>query len=201
MTVLLLASSNPGKLQEMHALLIGLPVDLRTPTELGLKLLVDEPEPTYAQNAARKARAYARASRLLTLADDSGLEVDALGGLPGIHSARYTRQPGATDADRRAYLLQQLKNHARPWTAHFHCTVALAAPSGELRFADGDCYGEIIPIERGDHGFGYDPIFLLPVLGKTMAELSIAEKNRLSHRARAVQAALPLLTEMIRSTG
>ena len=201
MTILLLASSNPGKLHEMQALLKGFPVELRTPSQIGLILQVDEPEPTYAQNAARKAQAYARASGLLTLADDSGLEVDLLGGLPGIRSARYTQQPGATDADRRAYLLTQLKDHPRPWMAHFHCSVALASASGELRFAGGDCYGEIIPTERGDHGFGYDPIFLLPELGKTMAELSTAEKNRLSHRARAVHSALPLLTEMISASG
>jgi len=201
MTVLLLASSNPGKLHEMRTLLEGLPVEMRTPSQVGLDLVVDEPGSTYAENAARKARAYARASGLLTLADDSGLEVDALGGLPGIRSARFAPQAGATDADRRAYLLEQLEGHPRPWTAHFHCTVALAATSGELRYAEGDCYGEVIPIERGGHGFGYDPIFLLPVLGRTMAELSTAEKNRLSHRARAVQAALPMLTEMIRAAG
>jgi XTP/dITP diphosphohydrolase len=201
MTHLLLASSNPGKLHEMRALLEGLPVELRTPSQVGLDLVVDEPGPTYAENAARKARAYARASGLLTLADDSGLEVDALGGLPGIRSARFAPQPGATDADRRAYLLEQLEGYPKPWAAHFHCTVALAAPSGELCFAEGDCYGEVIPTERGDHGFGYAPIFLLPELGRTMAELSTAEKNRLSHRARAVQAALPLLTEMISAAG
>jgi XTP/dITP diphosphohydrolase len=137
---------------------------------------------------------------MLTLADDSGLEVDALGGLPGIRSARFAPQPGATDADRRAYLLAQLEDQPRPWSAHFHCTVALAMPSGGLRLAEGNCYGEVIPTERGDHGFGYDPIFLLPDLGRTMAELTTEEKNRFSHRARAVRAVLPLLTEMIRTS-
>jgi len=201
MTALLIASGNPGKLKEMQALLVGLPVQLLTPTQLGLHLQVAEHGETYAENAAHKALSYAQAAGLLTLADDSGLEVDALGGQPGIRSARFAPQPGATDKDRRVYLLGRLRGHARPWTAHFHCTVALGTPAGVLRHAEGQCYGEIIPEERGLNGFGYDPIFLLPELGKTMAELSPAEKNRLSHRARAVMAAIPILTEMISAGG
>lgn len=201
MSKLLLATSNPGKLHEMRLLLEGLPIELFTPAQIGLDIDVDESGQTYAENAARKAQAYALASGLLTLADDSGLEVDALGGQPGLRSARYAPQPGATDADRRRYLLARLEGCPRPWTAHFHCTVALASPQGELRFAEGDCYGEIIPVERGTNGFGYDPVFLLPELGKTMAELLSHEKNRLSHRARAVQAALPVLTDLISAAG
>ena len=187
---LLVASTNPGKLRELHALLQGASVELVTPSLIGLHLEVREDGSTYAENAAKKALAFARASGLLTLADDSGLEVEVLEGAPGLHSARYAPQPNATDADRRAYLLQQLQGHPRPWSAQFRCVVALALPDGEVHFAEGICHGEIIPEERGEHGFGYDPIFLLPQYGRTMAELSMEEKNRISHRARAVRAAL-----------
>jgi XTP/dITP diphosphohydrolase len=201
MKPLLLASSNPGKLREMAALLNGTGVQLVTPDQIGLQLVVDESGETYAENAAKKAQEFARLSGLAALGDDSGLEVDALGGLPGIHSARFVPQPGATDADRRAYLLERLQDKPRPWLAHFHCTVCLASPDGLLRFAQGQCFGEIIPEQRGSNGFGYDPIFLLRELEKTMAELSMDEKNRLSHRARAVLAAIPLLTEMLSASG
>lgn len=197
MARLFLASNNKGKMLELQSLLSELEVDLVTPIQIGLLLEVEESGETYAENAARKANAFAQASGLLTLADDSGLEVDALGGLPGIRSARFAPMPGATDADRRAYLLQRLAGYPRPWQARFHCTLALATPSGELHFGDGVCPGEIIPEERGDNGFGYDPIFLIPKLGRTMAELSLDEKNRLSHRARAVSASWTVLVEML----
>jgi XTP/dITP diphosphohydrolase len=136
---------------------------------------------------------------LLSLADDSGLEVDVLGGEPGLYSARYSGKPGATDADRRAFLLEKLKNHSRPWQAHFHATVAIGTPTGQVEFAEGNCYGEIIPTERGQNGFGYDPIFFIPELNRTMAELSMDEKNRLSHRALAVKHALPILEKLLNS--
>ena len=190
---ILVATGNPGKLVEIQALLDEPSITLLTPAMLGLKLEVEETGATYAENAALKALAFARASQMLTLADDSGLEVAALGGLPGIRSARFSTKPGASDADRRAYLLERLQGQPRPWLAHFHCTVALATPAGEVRFAEGQCPGEIIPQERGQNGFGYDPIFLLSELGLTMAELSMEQKNRLSHRARAIQAARPLI--------
>jgi XTP/dITP diphosphohydrolase len=105
--------------------------------------------------------------------------------------------PGATDADRRAYLLHNLRHASRPWTARFCATVAIAAPDGDVRLAEGDCPGEIIPEERGAGGFGYDPIFLLPDLGKTMAELPAAHKNRVSHRARAIHNARPILDALL----
>lgn len=193
MVKILIATANRGKLHEIQALLADLPLTLLTPADLGLQLEVAETGDSYAANAALKATAFARLSGLPTLADDSGLEVEALGGLPGVRSARFSPLPRANDADRRQYLLQRLGNCPRPWRAHFHCTVALADPAGEVSFADGDCPGEIIPLERGDNGFGYDPIFLLPQLDRTMAELSMAEKNQLSHRALAVKAAIPLL--------
>ena len=177
----------------------GQPFELHLPAERGIRLEVVEDGLTYAANAALKARAYAQAGNCITLADDSGLEVDALGGQPGLHSARYSLKPGATDADRRAFLLQNLRGKARPWTAHFHCTVAIATPAGEIFFAAGDCPGEIIPEERGSNGFGYDPIFLLPERGLTMAELDSVDKNQISHRARAIKAALPVLLNLAQS--
>lgn len=192
-----MASTNPGKLRELHALLQDVSAEFVTPWLIGLHLEVREDGRTYAENATKKAVAYARASGLLTLADDSGLEVEALGGAPGLHSARYAPQPNATDAGRRAYLLQQLQDHPRPWLAQFRCAFAIALPDGEVYFTEGICQGEIISQERGEHGFGYDPIFLLPQYGRTMAELSMEEKNLISHRARAVRAALPLLLDLI----
>jgi len=195
MAKILVATANRGKLGEIQALLAELPLALVIPSDLGLSLEIAETGDTYAVNAALKATAFARLSGLLALADDSGLEVDALGGLPGVRSARFSPLPGATDADRRSYLLQKLAGKSPPWKAHFHCTVALADPAGEVVFFDGDCPGEIIPTERGTNGFGYDPIFLLPGLGRTMAELSMDEKNQLSHRARAVRAAIPTLRQ------
>ena len=200
MKSLLIASSNPGKLTEIQDLIGDLRTHLKLllPGDLGLNLDVLEDGETYAENAALKARAYYQASGLLTLADDSGLEVAALDGKPGLHSARYAPQPGATDADRRAYLLKNLAGLPRPWTARFCCTVAIAAPDGSLHFSEGICPGEIIPEERGTNGFGYDPIFLIPELGKTMAELSMAQKNQLSHRARAVRGAIPLLASLLK---
>ncbi len=190
---LLLATNNIGKLREMQAILRDLKIQLLTPKDAEIQLDVVEDGDTYAENATRKALAFARASNLLSLADDSGLEVEALDGAPGLHSARFSPKPGATDADRRALLLQFLYPFVRPWRACFHCTVALAAPDGWVGLAEGNCLGEIIPVERGQNGFGYDPIFLVTGKDLTMAELSMAEKNELSHRARAVRAAIPMI--------
>ncbi len=199
LTQILIASSNPGKLREIQEILQGQPFELHLPVERGIRLEVVEDGLTYAANAALKARAYAQAGNCITLADDSGLEVDALDGQPGLHSARYSLKPGATDADRRAFLLENLRGKARPWTARFHCTVAIATPAGEIFFAEGNCPGEIVSEERGSNGFGYDPIFLLPERGLTMAELDSADKNQISHRARAIQAALPVLLNLTQS--
>jgi XTP/dITP diphosphohydrolase len=141
---------------------------------------------------------------MITLSDDSGLEVDALDGLPGLRSARFAPKVNATDSDRRMYLLQRLQGKPRPWKARFHCVVAIVIPAGlvaleeQCQFAEGVCLGEIIPEERGNNGFGYDPVFLLPEIGRTMAELSIEEKNRLSHRSRAVRASLPILVDVLK---
>jgi len=190
---LLIATTNPGKIVEIQDLLEGLPFRLHLPADVGIRLHVEETGLTYAENAALKARAYCDAGGMLTLADDSGLEVAALGGAPGLHSARYSPRPGAKDADRRALLLANLADQPRPWLARFVCAVAVVAPGREVQFTFGECPGEILPEERGSNGFGYDPIFYLAGLGRTMAELTRAEKNTLSHRARAVHAALPVL--------
>jgi len=198
MSRILVATNNPGKLIEIQDLLIDLDVELLTPAQLGLDLDVVEDGNTYAENAARKALAFLKASGVITLADDSGLEVDALNGAPGLHSARYSTKPGASDADRRAFLLENLQGKQQPWKARFRCVIALATPGGKLNFSEGICPGEVIAEERGHNGFGYDPIFFMPELGLTMAELSREQKNRLSHRARAVIAARPLIQELLR---
>lgn len=194
---LLLATANIGKVQEMRAVLSALALEILDLRDLALHLEIDEDGATYAENAASKATAYASASGLPTLADDSGLEVDALNGEPGLRSARYAPFPNATDADRRAYLLSRLADKPRPWIARFRCILALAIPHQQLAFFEGVCEGEIIPEERGTGGFGYDPIFLLPDLKQTMAELSISQKNALSHRGRALQVLLPYLTRLL----
>jgi len=197
MNKLLIATNNQGKVLELQELLKDSGIEFVTPTQIELQLEVEEDGSDYHENAGKKAIAFAQASGLIALADDSGLEVEALGGAPGLHSARYSPKPGAKDTDRRAFLLENLNDKPRPWKAHFHATIAVAKPNGEVQFAEGNCYGEIIPEERGTGGFGYDPIFLLTELGKTMAELEMEEKNRLSHRARAVMAAMPILKQMV----
>lgn len=197
MLKLLLATNNPGKLVEMQALLGDLALELVTPEQIGVNLNVKEDGSTYSQNASLKAQAFAAVSDLLTIGDDSGLEVDALNGAPGLYSARFSPMPGATDADRRAYLLTKLNGKPEPWHARFRCAIAIANPQGSLFFTEGICEGIIISQERGLNGFGYDPIFLLPEFGQTMAQLDSPEKNKVSHRARAIQAARPYLLEWL----
>ena len=194
---LLIATGNQGKVRELQALLAGMDVELVTPRQIGLEMDVVEDGVNYEENAGKKAREYSQASGLISLADDSGLEVDVLGGAPGLHSARYSPLPNATDADRRAYLLQNLAGKPRPWKAHFHATIAVGLPDGSVHFAEGDCFGEIIPQEQGSNGFGYDPIFFIPQMRRTMAELTSEEKNQLSHRALAVKNARPVLGKIL----
>ena len=198
MNKLLIATNNQGKIKELHELLDSMGIELVTPAQMDLDLDVLEDGLTYAENAIKKAIAFAQASELISLADDSGLEVDLLNGEPGLYSARYgsTGAQKLSDAGRRAFLLEKLQGKPHPWTARFHATIAIAVPGGETHLAEGWCEGEIIPEERGTGGFGYDPIFLLPEAGKTMAELSMDEKNRLSHRARAVMNAKSVLKDL-----
>jgi len=199
MKQLLIATNNKGKIKELHDLLKDTGIELVTPSQINLDLDVVEDGQTYAENAAKKAVAFAQASGLISLADDSGLEVDALDGAPGLYSARYGSSNGGklSDAERRAFLIRNLQDMPRPWTGRFHATIAVAVPNGKTHLAEGFCEGEIIPEERGTGGFGYDPVFLLSELGKTMAELSMEEKNRLSHRARAVMNAKLILEKLL----
>lgn len=194
---LVIATHNPGKVEELTLLLSPLHARLRTPSDLGLHVPVPEDGLHYADNARQKALAYAHAAGLLTLADDSGLEVDALDGAPGVRSARYT--PGH-DADRVAALLAHLRQV--PWecrTARFRCVVAIATPAGEVFTTEGTCEGMIAFEPAGEGGFGYDPVFYMPDHGCTMAQLPQAEKNRISHRARAIAKALPILQRWLPS--
>jgi len=194
---LLIATHNPGKLREYADLLAGLPLTLLSPDDLGIDLNVTESGATYLENARLKATAYARACGSLTLADDSGLEVDILDGAPGVHSARYAL---GDDDDRVSALLRALdasgaSQHQR--SARFRCVIVLADPDGKMWFAEGECAGNIIDSPRGSEGFGYDPVFFIPDRGLTMAELSPEEKNRISHRARATHALRPVLAQLI----
>ncbi len=194
---LLIATGNPGKIREIEAILSSLKVRLISDIKLSQSLQVKEMGKTYAQNARIKAEAYLKATGIPSLADDSGLEVDALDGAPGIYSARFSPLKDATDADRRAYLRDQLQNIPQPWTARFHCAAILALPNGEIIETAGQCEGVIIAEERGLGGFGYDRMFLLPEYGSTMAELPEDVKNRISHRAKALLAMMPYLSEYL----
>jgi XTP/dITP diphosphohydrolase len=190
---LLIATHNAGKVREYRELLADLPLELTYLDPEGIGLEVEETENSFAGNAVLKATTYAQASGLLTWADDSGLEVDALGGAPGVYSARYAG-PGASDADRYRKLLDALAGV--PWehrSARFRCVVALATPGGQVCTTTGTCEGVIAFGPAGDNGFGYDPVFYLPDRGLTMAQLPAAVKNQISHRARAAQAAASLL--------
>ncbi|MHB1413813.1 MAG: XTP/dITP diphosphatase [Chloroflexota bacterium] len=193
MRKLLIATNNSGKIREYRAILAGIPFVLTSLYEERIDVDVEERGETFAENAVAKAQAYAKVSGLLTLADDSGLEVDALGGAPGVRSARYAGE-GATDADRIALLLSQLRNvPLAQRTGRFRCVIAVAEPGGEVATVEGHVEGLIAEEPRGSQGFGYDPVFLLSELGRTMAELSPVEKNSLSHRAIAARAARGLL--------
>lgn len=194
--LLLLATHNPGKVRELQALLAEAGIQVVRPAEVGLHFEVDETGATYAENATLKAQAFAQASGLLSVADDSGLEVDALDGAPGVYSARYAG-PQASDADRRAKLVAAVRHIPPPRRARFRCVIAVARPAGPVTLFEGICPGEIVLEERGAHGFGYDPIFYLPEHGCTLAELPPAVKNQISHRARAWQAARPWLVQWL----
>ncbi len=192
---LLIATRNPGKAREFRQLLMPLDAKFCFSSELGIHVEVVEDGSTYVENARKKAEAYLHASGLLTMADDSGLEVDALDGAPGVYSARY--RPG-DDADRTEALLANLRDV--PWeqrTARFRCVVVIVTPDGKIYDAEGVCEGLIAFRPAGQGGFGYDPIFYLPEYGCTMAQLPPVGKNRISHRAQAIRAALPELRRLL----
>ena len=178
---LVIASGNAGKLREYRALLADTGFEL-----VAFDSEVDEVGETYAENARLKAERASSRSGLPALGDDSGVEVEALGGFPGLRSARL----GGTQQERTAELLRKLEGKPRPWNARFVCVVALAAPDQPTQFFEGECRGEIVLEWRGQAGFGYDPVFLVPGTGKTFGEMSPEEKRLYSHRARAARALL-----------
>ena len=185
-----LASQNAHKLKEIQAILSGLGVEVVPESALGLDIDVDENGATFEENSRLKAEAVMRAAGMPAIADDSGLMVDALDGAPGVHSARYGPKGHAgTDDERTAYLLENMKavpDEAR--TAKFVCVITCLWPDGRKIAARGECPGQILLAPQGQGGFGYDPVFYLPELQKTYAELRPEEKNAISHRARALQA-------------
>lgn len=194
---LLVATHNKGKVAE-YADILGDQLDWLTLDEAGVKDDVPETGATFRENAILKAVAYARQTGLMTLADDSGLEVDSLGGRPGVLTARYGG-PGLTPADRYRLLLAELSGvPVDRRTARFHCVVALAGPDGAiLGTTDGACEGVIALEPAGDGGFGYDPVFFIPDMGQTMAQLPPETKHAVSHRGRAVRAIAPLLESVV----
>lgn len=201
-TTLLVATHNQGKAREYQALLADLPLRVTYLDAEGIDLEVAETGLTFRENAVLKARFYAEQSGLLTWADDSGLEVDALGGEPGVHSARYGAPAAETDEERYWLLLQRLATvAAEDRTARFRCVVALAWPDGDVHTTKGTCEGMIAQTPRGSHGFGYDPVFLVADTGyeQTMAELEPEVKNRVSHRARAAQQARQILEAVLKT--
>ena len=196
---LIVATHNRGKLKEYQVLLADLPIECAYLADLGVQEEPSEEHVGFAENARLKALYFARRTRHLTLADDSGLEVDALGGDPGVRSARYSGA-GRSDRERYELLLARLSEippEAR--TARFRCAIAVAVPEKILFTVEGSCEGLIGMRPRGSHGFGYDPVFYMPEHRRTMAELEPAVKNRISHRARAAQAALPALRDLLKS--
>jgi XTP/dITP diphosphohydrolase len=193
---LLLATNNQGKVREYQSLLKGISFELVTPAQRRIDLEVEETGCTFEENARLKAAAFAKVSGLLTLADDSGLEVDALNGDPGVRSSRYAGE-GATDAGRVNFLLAKLKDiPIEKRTARFVCIIAIAAPDRQIEICSGKCDGIILYEPRGKNGFGYDPIFYFPELKKTMAELPMEIKDEVSHRAHAVQEAVKILNKL-----
>jgi XTP/dITP diphosphohydrolase len=203
---LVVATGNRGKLEELRALLSGLPVEVKVVADVMTDPPhVEEDGETFADNAVKKAREVSHATMMLTLADDSGLEVDALGGRPGVRSARFAHAR-ATDAENNAALLSALDALGDPpvsgsFPARFRCVLALIDPythEGKPQTVEGECRGSITRTARGSGGFGYDPLFVVEGTEHTMAELPDDEKNRVSHRARAFAALRPLLEQVLR---
>lgn len=196
---LLVATHNAGKVGEFGEMLSALQVDFLSLDDVGIEMNIAETGNSFLTNAILKAETYADMSGLITLADDSGLEVDALDGAPGIYTARFGG-PGLTPAQRYQHLLDQMK-HVPPGkrSARFRCVIVVAAPNeGALAQAHGVCEGVIAEKPSGEGGFGYDPVFFLPEKGKTMSQLPADEKNKISHRGRALQAIKPALKRILK---
>ncbi|MDA1188740.1 MAG: XTP/dITP diphosphatase [Chloroflexi bacterium] len=198
-TQLLVATRNKGKLREFDRLLEDCGLTLVSLSDISITDEVEETGATFEENAILKAGEYHRLSGLPTLADDSGIEVDALDGSPGVRSARFAGEH-ATDADNIALLLGKLRGVPDDrLNARFRCVIAVALPNQPMQTFTGDCEGRIVRTPRGDNGFGYDPVFYLPDLGKTVAELSPEEKHRISHRGVAARKALQWLQSITKS--
>lgn len=182
--LLVLASRNAGKTGELRGLLKNFPVELKNLGDFGSIPPVEEDGTTFDKNAYKKAAFTAKVLGLPTLADDSGLEVDALGGLPGVHSARYAG-PNASDTDNSAKLSSEMKGKTNR-AATFVCVISIAVPLGMALTYEGRCEGLIAEAPAGENGFGYDPLFYYPPLKRTFAQLSVEEKNQVSHRGKAM---------------
>ena len=198
MTTVVLATRNRGKVRELQALLAGLPVHMRTLDEFPDVPVIPETGETFEANAREKADLVARLTGHITVADDSGLEIDVLGGAPGARSATFLG-PTATDEDRNLWVLGKLRGMPEGLrTARYRAVLAVASPEGSIRTFEGTCEGRIADAPRGHEGFGYDPIFLVPAYGRTMAELPPDIKNRISHRGKAVDAARAYMETVVR---
>lgn len=192
----LLATLNEGKVKELGELLADEEIEVLSLRDIEGWVEVEETGSTFAENAALKARAAAGETGLIAIADDSGLEVDALSGAPGIHSARFAGEPKDDEAniDKLLKLLENVPDEER--TGHFRCSLVVVTPDGEEYATEGTVDGKILRQRRGQGGFGYDPVFYVPDFGRTMAELSLTQKNKLSHRAQALHKAIPILREL-----
>lgn len=196
---LLVATTSPGKLREWQGLLAGMPCELKTLRDLGIELEVEETGRTFRDNAVLKAEAYGRASGLLTLAEDSGLSVRALGGAPGIHSARWE---GDDYGRKNRLLLERLDgNQGAERACRYVCAVALRLPDGQIWQTRGELRGEIALRASGTGGFGYDPVFWVPRLGRTLADVPDDVKQRISHRSRAAKRLRPVLVRVLEGAG
>ena len=194
---LLIATTSAGKLREWQALLGDLRFDLLTLRDLGIDFDVEETGSTYAANALIKAQAYGKASGLLTLAEDAGLSVAALGGAPGVHSARWE---GNDYVHKNALLIRLLHGKQGIERAcRYVCWVVIRHPDGRIWRVRGECRGQIATHPAGSGGFGYDPVFFVPRLGQTLAEIPIHEKDRISHRGRAARRIRPILRELVKA--
>ena len=201
---LLVATHNAGKVREYRSLLANLPFHVLSLDEAGITHDVEETGATFAENARLKAQTYAALANMWTWADDSGLEVDALDGWPGVYSARFAGEK-ADDAANNARLIAELHQIAQQSdtlparSARFRCVVALATPDGQIYTCEDSVEGEIVDEAAGEHGFGYDPHFYLPAMGCTMAQLPAEIKNQISHRGKAARQAEKLLDELVGS--
>lgn len=195
----LLATANQGKVRELEEMLIGEDIKVLSLSDFPDYRDIEETGRTFAENALIKARAAFSLAKMVTLADDSGLEVEALNGAPGVFSARFAGEP-KDDERNIEKLLSELKGIPQEErTARFRCCLAIVSPKGQEVLTEGEVEGRILPTRKGTGGFGYDPVFYLPQLKKTMAELTLEEKNKLSHRAQAFRKAVPILKDILTS--